>query len=90
MATSVVSRPEISQRPLGSLQKSFRDSLVEARVYCDRDRFIASICHKDVYSLATLYYNGDPYKFFKPPVRGSYNICYFVQFHSLTNKAGDR
>jgi hypothetical protein len=20
-------------------------------------------------------------EFFKPPVRGSYNICYFVQFH---------
>jgi len=90
MATSVLSKPEIPQHPLESLQRGFRDSPVEARVHRDRDRFIASICHEDVCSLAASYHNGDACKFFKPPVRGSYNICYFVQFHSPINGAGDR
>ena len=91
MATSVLHpNPDITQRPLGSLKKSFRDSLVEARVHRDRDRFIDSIRHDDVCSLAASHHNGDACTFFKPPVRGSYNICYFVQFGSLNDRDGDR
>ena len=63
---------------------------MEARVHRDRDRFIASISHEDVCSLAALYHNNDVCKFFKPPIRGSYNICYFVQFYSPIDGAGDR
>jgi hypothetical protein len=83
-------KPEILQRPLGSLQKGFKNSLVEARVHRDRDRFIASIRHEDVCALAASYHNGDACHFFKPPIRGSYNICYLVQFHSLVDGDGDR
>lgn len=56
----------------------------------DREQFIASIRHEDVCSLATLYHNGDACEFFKSPIRGSYNICYFVQFYSLTDEDGDK
>ncbi len=62
---------------------------MEARVHRNRDRFIASIYHEDICSLAALYYNGDACEFFKPPIRGSYNICYFVQFYSIDGD-GDR
>jgi hypothetical protein len=36
------------------------------------------------------HHNDDPCTFFKPPTRGSYNICFFVRFHPRsTNEAGD-
>ncbi|KAG4428691.1 hypothetical protein IFR05_015829 [Cadophora sp. M221] len=91
MTTSVLhSEPEIPQCPPGNLKQSFRDPLVQARVHRDRDQFIASIRDEDVRSLAALYHNGDACEFFKPPIRGSYNICYFVQFQTLIDGAGDR
>ncbi|RDL31083.1 uncharacterized protein BP5553_09872 [Venustampulla echinocandica] len=71
-------------------QQSFRDPLVQAIVHRDRDRFIASIRDDDVCRLAALYHNGDACKFFKPPTRGSYNICYFLQFGSSVEEDGDK
>ena len=64
---------------------------MQARVHGDRDRFIASIQEDDVCRLASLHHNGDPCTYFKPPIRGSYNICYFVQFcSSSSDKDGDK
>ena len=60
--------------------QSFRDGLVQSRVHAERDRFIASIQHKHVCDLASMYHNRDSCVLFKPFVRGSYNICYFVEF----------
>ncbi|KAH7363987.1 phosphotransferase enzyme family protein [Rhexocercosporidium sp. MPI-PUGE-AT-0058] len=84
------SKPKSPRRSLENIQKSFRDALVEARVHRARDQFIASIHRDDVCSLAASHHNGDACEFFKPPIRGSYNICYFVQFHSSNDGAGDR
>lgn len=71
--------------------QTFRDQIVQARIHRNRDRFIASIRDEDVCRLAALYHNGDTCIFFKPPSRGSYNICYFVQFNpGALNGDGDR
>lgn len=60
--------------------QQLNDRLVQSRVHQERDSFIASIRENDVLHLASSYHNGDPCYFFKPPVRGSYNICYFIEF----------
>jgi len=66
------------------------DRIVEDRVRKDRDRFIESIKGDDICRLASSSHNNDPCAFFKPPTRGSYNICYFVRFCShSTDKVGD-
>lgn len=84
------SKPEIPRHPPESLNKSFRNPLVEASVHRERERFSASIRDEAVCSLAASYHNGDACEFFKAPIRGSYNICYFVQFYSLIDGAGDK
>ena len=71
--------------------QSFKDGVVQARVHHDRDCFIASIHDEDICRLAASHHNGDTCTFFKPPTRGSYNICYFVQFPSASIEGdGDR
>lgn len=59
-----------------------RNKIAEHRVHEARDRFIKSIKEDDIRRLASSYHNDDPCTFFKPPTRGSYNICFFVKFHS--------
>ncbi|KAH9219816.1 hypothetical protein DL95DRAFT_422631 [Leptodontidium sp. 2 PMI_412] len=59
-----------------------RDKIAEHHVHEARDRFIKSIDEDDIRRLASSYHNDDPCTFFKPPTRGSYNICFFVKFHS--------
>jgi len=71
--------------------QNFRDGVVQARVHSDRDRFIASIREDDVCRLAASHHGGDPCVLFQPPVRGSYNIRYFVQFLSgIKGQAGEK
>ena len=65
--------------------QSFRDAVVQARVHRDRDQLIAAIRDDDVCRLASLNHHGDACVLFRPFVRGSYNICYFVEFQN-----GDR
>lgn len=62
--------------------RQLKDRIVQSRVHRERDQFIAAIHEDDICRLASSHHNGDPCKFFKPPSRGSYNICYFVQFLS--------
>ncbi|KPM34283.1 hypothetical protein AK830_g12291 [Neonectria ditissima] len=69
--------PTSSQGP-----RQLKDRVVQSRIHHERDRFIASIHESDVCRLASSYHDGDSCTFFKPPTRGSYNICYFVQFCS--------
>jgi len=59
---------------------AFMDDVVRTRVHGDRDAFIALIHQEDVCRLASRYHNGDPCTAFTPPIWGSYNICYFVEF----------
>jgi hypothetical protein len=67
-----------------------RDKVAEHRIHEARDRFIELISEDDICRLASSYHNDDPCTFFKPPARGSYNICFFVRFHPRsTNEAGD-
>ena len=70
--------------------QSFNNGIVQARIHRDRDRFIASIRNDDVRRLATMYHGGDDCTYFKPPIRGSYNICYFVQFSSSKDRDGHK
>ena len=62
--------------------QQMKDSVVQSRVHQQRDQFIAAIREDDVCLLASSHRNGEHCSFFKPPIRGSYNICYFVQFQS--------
>lgn len=63
----------------GGLQQ-LRDRVAQFRVHHERDKFIASIDEDLVCQLASSYRNGDTCHHFQKPVRGSYNICYFVAF----------
>lgn len=60
--------------------QQLRDSIIKARVHSQRDEFIAAIHEEKVCELASSYRHGDRCSYFAPPVRGSYNICYFVTF----------
>ncbi|KAH6716161.1 phosphotransferase enzyme family protein [Leptodontidium sp. MPI-SDFR-AT-0119] len=69
--------------PTGSQgPQQLKDRIVQSRVHHERDQFIAAIHEDDICRLASSHHNGDPCKIFKPASRGSYNICYFVQFSS--------
>jgi hypothetical protein len=66
---------------LSSLDSNARE--VTKRVHAARDQYIASISHDHVLALAASYHPGTSKgRFFREPARGSYNICYFVQFPS--------
>lgn len=73
--------PSVSQGP-----QQFRDRIAESHVHCVRDKFIERIYKKDVCRLASAYNEGITCDYFKDPVRGSYNICYFVQFDAPSVK----
>lgn len=45
-----------------------------------RQQYIQSIATVDVCALASHYYGGETCAEFREPKRGSYNICYFVEF----------
>ncbi|KAL2755820.1 hypothetical protein ACRALDRAFT_211013 [Sodiomyces alcalophilus JCM 7366] len=59
---------------------SMRNLIAQTQVHTARDDFIAAIDQDAVLRLASSHHNDDPCHFFQPPARGSYNICYFVQF----------
>lgn len=63
--------------------QQFKDPIVQSRVHRERDEFIASISEEKICELASSWRNDDPCQFFREPKRGSYNICYFVQFDDL-------
>ncbi len=65
-----------------------RDKIAQRRVHEARDRFVAAINEDDILRLASAHHNGDACTFFKLPVRGSYNICYFVRFRGDKNCTG--
>ncbi len=62
------------------IDPEMRNTITEGRAHEARDRFIDSIDEGDVLRLASSHHNGELCAFFKPPVRGTYNICYFVRF----------
>src|SRR4051794_12281516 len=82
-ATTSVSRSKMTIGSNGP--QNFKDSIVQFRVHRERDQFIADICEDAICRLASSYHNGDHCSFFKPPCRGSYNICYFVHFPSSSS-----
>lgn len=53
---------------------------MQRRVHRERDDFIASIDEAQVCELASSFRNGDVCHHFAASVRGSFNVCYFVQF----------
>jgi hypothetical protein len=63
-----------------SASQQLKDQLVQSRIRRERDQFIASIPEHQVLALASSYRDAKPCDFFDKPTRGSYNICYFVQF----------
>lgn len=69
---------QMASAPHGPQQ--LKDRLVQSRVHRERDQFIASITEDQVLALASSHHNATPCSFFNTPKRGSYNICYFVQF----------
>ncbi|KAJ4321998.1 hypothetical protein N0V84_005045 [Fusarium piperis] len=64
----------------GSGLRGFTDKLIQAQVHRKRDRFLASISKKRVLGLVSSRRQDRRCDYFKDPKRGSYNICYFVEF----------
>ncbi|KAF2971191.1 hypothetical protein GQX73_g2405 [Xylaria multiplex] len=60
--------------------QQLRDFIVKTRIHKERDAFIASIREEQVCNLASSHRRGDRCRCFKAPVRGSYNVCFFVKF----------
>lgn len=72
-----------------------RDAIVEHRVKEARDRFVDAISPTAVCDLASSHHNGDPCTIFRPAERGSFNVCFFVEFppsnhHHVTVNDGSR
>lgn len=70
----------ITTMPAASRPHKLRDRLVQARVDRQRDEFVASIPKHRVCDLASSHRAGKPCTSFQEPLRGSYNVCYFVRF----------
>ncbi|TRX91011.1 hypothetical protein FHL15_007993 [Xylaria flabelliformis] len=62
--------------------QQLRDLIAKTRIHKERDALITSIGEKEVCNLASSYRRGDCCHSFKEPVRGSYNICFFVEFEN--------
>ncbi len=60
--------------------QTMRDEIVRHRVRAARDFFIDSIDPAAVCRLASSYHNDDSCALFKPAKRGSFNVCFFVEF----------
>ncbi len=56
------------------------DDIIEDRIRKARDAFIGSITDRQVRALASSYHHGDDCEFFREFNRGSFNVCFFVQF----------
>ncbi|KAI0448833.1 phosphotransferase enzyme family protein [Xylaria acuta] len=68
----------MNRRSPGTQQ--LRDFIAQTRIHKERDAFIASIRETQVCNLASSHRRGDHCRYFKAPVRGSYNVCFFVEF----------
>ncbi|KND87179.1 hypothetical protein TOPH_08146 [Tolypocladium ophioglossoides CBS 100239] len=72
--------------------RQLNDEIIQSRVHRERDLFIASIPEADILRLASSYHDGEECTFFTASAtrshvaRGSYNICYFVQFRLSNDK----
>ncbi|KAM0421404.1 hypothetical protein ACHAPT_010758 [Fusarium lateritium] len=64
----------------GSGLRGFADKLIQTQVHRERDTFLASISKKRVLRLLSSRRQDQRCDYFKDPKRGSYNICYFVEF----------
>lgn len=71
-----------------------RDAIIEAEIRQQRQDFIDSLRPDDILRLAASYHaSGSEGVFFREPARGSYNMCYFVEFppsDETTGVAPDR
>ncbi|KAG9252441.1 kinase-like domain-containing protein [Emericellopsis atlantica] len=57
------------------------DDTIDRLIHAERDQFIASLPNTDILRLAaSCHPRQQEGTFFQKPVRGSYNICYFVRF----------
>ncbi|KAH6621053.1 hypothetical protein B0J18DRAFT_491384 [Chaetomium sp. MPI-SDFR-AT-0129] len=61
-------------------QHGYRDVVVRARLHRERDAFVESIKEEDIRRLASSYHGNYSCVLFKPLIRGSFNVCYFVEF----------
>ncbi|KAK4142984.1 kinase-like domain-containing protein [Dichotomopilus funicola] len=61
-------------------QHGYRDVVVRARIHRERDVIVESIKEEDIRRLASSYHGNDSCVLFKPLIRGSFNVCYFVEF----------
>ncbi|KAL1863168.1 hypothetical protein VTK73DRAFT_6360 [Phialemonium thermophilum] len=59
--------------------QQLRDRIVQSRIHRERNQFIASIRKEDILRLIESLQDGCGAEFFSPPVRGSYNVCFFVE-----------
>lgn len=66
--------------PAPQKQHGYRDAILRARMHRERDAFVESIKEEDICRLASSYHGKDGCALFKPLVRGSFNVCYFVEF----------
>lgn len=58
-----------------------QDAIIEKQLRDTRDHFIRSISEDDIRQLAASYHPSQfDGEFFRDPVKGSYNICYFIRF----------
>lgn len=58
-----------------------QDEIIERQLRDTRDEFIQSIRTDDIRRLAASYHPSQcDGEFFQEPIRGSYNICYFIRF----------
>jgi hypothetical protein len=67
------------------------DKSVYRRAHTKRESLIESIRHADVLDLAASYHAGGGLgcHFFREPARGSYNICFFVEFDPAAGATPD-
>lgn len=69
-----------------------RNFIVEDRAHKARDEFIATIQDSKILALASSYHNHEPCHIFRPLARGSFNVCFFVEFEAtpVGSKSRDR
>lgn len=60
-----------------------KNSITQDKASKEGTRFIKAIETWRICHIASTYHDDDACRMFRPPIHGSFNVCFFVQFDNL-------
>ncbi|EAQ93316.1 hypothetical protein CHGG_01551 [Chaetomium globosum CBS 148.51] len=63
-----------------------RDEMKSEKLDEERDRWVDSLDDGEICRLASSFHHGDPCTIFRPRKRGGFNVCFFIEFESTSER----